>query len=685
MKSVLAAAIFTALIITTPVASDTGLRHTLMPAPAEISFGGGALVIDGSFSISFDGYREPRLERAASRLLERVSAQAGIIFIPAYDGIDGAGTVLSIRVDKAGEAVQSLHEDESYRLVIDGGGARLSSATPVGALRGIETFLQLIEPGPRGFAVPFVTIKDEPRFRWRGLLVDSCRHWLPPGVIHRTLDAMAAVKLNVLHWHLSEDQGFRVESKLFPKLQLKGSDGNYYTQEEIRAVVSHARDLGIRVVPEFDMPGHASAWLVGYPELGSAPGPYHIARRWGVFPPVLDPTREEVYAFLDKFIGEMTGLFPDEYFHIGGDEVVDDHWRANPRIQEFMVRRGIADSHALQTYFNGRVLKILQRHGKKMIGWDEIFHPELPHDIVVQSWRGRESLADGARKGYLGILSNGYYIDLFFHAADHYTVDPLGGPAAALSEEEKARILGGEACMWGELITPELIDSRIWPRTAAVAERFWSPAEITDVDDMYRRLEIQSRRLESLGLNHRAFTRVFLERLAGPGGSIEHLRILAAALEPVKDYTRHRTRDYTSHTPLNRLVDAIPSDSPFARRFNMSVERMLASREGWDLHKTEVTDLLAGLKANHAGLLPLLKSRAVLREIVPLSETVSRLAAAALEAIDSISAGIKPDDDWVGEVDGLLLAAEADKQPQHEVQIAILPVIKALVDRAGVQ
>ncbi len=653
-----------------------------MPAPAEISFGKGALVIDGSFSVELAGYREPRLERAAARLLDRITAQTGIIFIPAYDGIDGAASVLTIRVDKAGEKIQSLHEDESYSLAIDGNGALLSSATPVGALRGIETFLQLIEPGPHGFAAPCVTIHDQPRFRWRGLLVDSCRHWMPPEVIHRTLDAMAAVKLNVLHWHLSEDQGFRVESKIFPKLHQHGSDGNYYTQDQIKAVVDHARDIGIRVVPEFDMPGHTSSWLVGCPELGSAPGPYHIARTWGVFPPVLNPTREEVYRFIDKFIGEMTALFPDEYFHIGGDEVVDDHWRENPRILQFMARNGIPDSHALQAHFNKRLLKILQRHGRKMIGWDEILHPDLPRDIVVQSWRGRESLADGARKGYLGILSNGYYIDLFFHAADHYAVDPLGGPAADLSDEEKSRILGGEACMWGELITPELIDSRIWPRTAAIAERLWSPASIKNIDDMYRRLEIRSRCLESLGLNHRSFTRVFLERMAGPGESIEQLRTLAAALEPVKDYTRHRTREYYSYTPLNRLVDALPSESAFARGFNKSVEKMLASPDGWNLNRAEVAAVLTKLKQNHPELLPLLRNRAGLSEIVPLSETVSRLAAAALEAIDSIAEGKKPENDWLGRVNELLLAAEAEK-PQHELQIAILPGIKALVERAA--
>ncbi len=261
-----------------PVPGEETVRHNLMPAPAEISLGGeGELVIDATFRVEFTGHEEPRLERAAGRLLRRIAAQTGFIFLPDSE-IEGAGTVLYIQVAGAGEEVQSLTEDESYRLEINAEGAFIYASASVGALRGIETFLQLIEPGARGFAVPMVAIDDYPRFPWRGLLIDSCRHWMPPEVIVRTLEAMATVKMNVLHWHLSEDQGFRVESRLFPRLHRMGSDGNYYSQETIRDIVSFARDLGIRVVPEFDMPGHTTSWLVGYPELASAPGPYRIGR-----------------------------------------------------------------------------------------------------------------------------------------------------------------------------------------------------------------------------------------------------------------------------------------------------------------------------------------------------------------------------------------------------------------------
>ena len=220
-------------------------------------------------------------------------------------------------------------------------------------------------------------------------MIDVGRHFIPLDVFKRNMDGMAAVKLNVFHWHLSENQGFRIESKKFPKLQEMGSDGLYYTQAEVRDLIAYARERGIRVVPEFDMPGHTTAWFVGYPELASGPGPYQIERQWGVFDPAMDPTEEETYKFLDKFIGEMAGLFPDQFFHIGGDEVNGKEWDANPKIQAFMRAHGLKDNDELQAYFNQRVQKIVAKHGKTMLGWDEILRPDLPKSIVIQSWRGR--------------------------------------------------------------------------------------------------------------------------------------------------------------------------------------------------------------------------------------------------------------------------------------------------------
>ncbi len=383
--------------------------------------------------------------------------------------------------------------------------------------------------------MPVVTIKDQPRFAWRGLLIDVGRHFIPLDVLERNLDGMAAVKMNVLHWHLYDNEGFRVESKRFPKLQESGSDGLYYTQDEIREFVAYAHDRGIRVVPEFEMPGHSRSLFAGYPEVASGPRPYTIEP--GGADAVMDPTREETYKFIDKFIAEMAKLSPDEYFHIGGDEVNGHQWDANPKIQAFIRAHGMKNNQDLQAYFNQRLQKILSKHHKIMMGWDEVLHPDLPKTVVVQSWRGQQSLASAAQQGYSGLLSFGYYLDLMWPASRHYAVDPMSGAAASLNPEEKSRILGGEACMWSEWVTPENIDSRIWPRNAAIAERLWSPPEVQDPGSMYRRLAELNWHLEWLGLTHRSSMILALYRMAGTD-DVATLRTLAEVVEPVKDYAR---------------------------------------------------------------------------------------------------------------------------------------------------
>ena len=367
---------------------------------------------------------------------------------------------------------------------------------------------------------------------------------MPIEVVKRNLDGMAAVKLNVFHWHLSDDQGFRVESKLFPKLQVFGSDGLYYTQEQIRDVIAYAGDRGIRVVPEFDIPGHTTSWLVGYPELASAPGPYKIERNWGVFDATMDPTRESTYQFLDAFIAEMAALFPDPFFHIGGDEVTGKQWKNSPRIRAFMRKNHLKGTEELQAYFNRRLQKVVAKHGKRMEGWDEILDPDLPKDIVIQSWRGQKSLAEAARHGFSSILSAGYYLDHMEPASTLDAVDPLDGAAASLSEEERARIIGGEIAMWGEFVSPENVASRIWPRAAAVAERLWSPQEVKDVSSMYRRLDQV--------ITHQSSYLPMLERLAA-GGSLEPLKTLADVVEPATFGQRIRTHKIHPTDPAESL------------------------------------------------------------------------------------------------------------------------------------
>jgi hexosaminidase len=654
----------------------------LMPLPASIQPQAGRLLINQTFSVAISGHNEPRLDRAAQRFLREISRETGMPLSTLPGEPDKA--TLIIHADHESKPVQDADEDESYTLEITSAGAKLNAPNPLGILHGLETFSQLVAIGPDGFAVPATRIDDKPRFVWRGLMIDVSRHFVPLDVIKRNIDGMAALKMNVFHWHLSENQGFRIESKAYPKLQELGSDGLYYTQADARELIEYARDRGIRVVPEFDMPGHSTAWFVGYPELASAPGPYKIERTWGIFDPAMDPTKESTYKFLDKFIGEMSHLFPDPYFHIGGDEVNGKQWDANPKIQEFMHAHALKDNHALQAYFNTRVQKIVSKHGKIMIGWDEVLAPDLPKDIVIQSWRGQKSLAEAAQLGFRSILSFGYYLDYMWPASQHYADDPLSGDAAALTPEQQHLVLGGEACMWSEYVTGENIDSRIWPRTAAIAERLWSPQNVTDLDSMYRRIEDESWRLERLGLRHRTGLNAMLRRMAGTA-DVSALGVLADVVEPVKGYAREQAAleaglTLKSDTPLNRLVDSVAPESELARRFSNAVDTLIASHFHDRSTEDQIRAQLAMWRDNDARLQPLLQRSYLLQQVEPLSQELSSLGAAGLQALDYIDKGHAAPADWKSQQLALI---EQAKKPQADLLLMVAPAIQKLVEASA--
>lgn len=646
---------------------------SLMPVPASIELQSGRLMITDAFSVGVSGYADDRLRASVARMTRRLAGRT-VITLPFDLAADESKATLVIQCQRGGSSVPSLNEDESYSLEITDKQARLLAPNVVGAMRGLETFLQLLQGDRNGFYLPAVRIQDRPRFAWRGLLIDIGRHYQPPEVLKRNLDAMAAVKLNVFHWHLTEDQGFRVESKKFPKLHSLGSDGLYYTQDQVREIIAYAADRGIRVMPEFDIPGHSTSWLVGYPELGSAPGPFKIERGAGIFEPALDPTREQTYKLLDGFLGEMAALFPDAYMHIGGDENEGKQWDRNPRIQAFMKEKGIKDNHALQAYFNQQVLKILQKHGKKMIGWEEILHPDLPKDAVIHSWRGPASLAEAAKKGYNGILSAGYYIDLIFPASQHYVADPL--PAdSALTPEEAKHVLGGEATMWGEWVSPETIDSRIWPRTAAIAERLWSPRTVVDVADMYRRLAVISRQLEELGLTHESNYQVLLRRLANSENT-DPLRTLVSVIEPVKEYQRYQVRPQTMLSPLTGLVDAARPDSEAARQFAAMVEEFLSDSPRFRIYRSDIRDSLTRWRDAGTALNPMIDRSPALQEARPLAKDLADVAAAGLEAIEYLSTGNAASSEWrIAQLAKLDQAAK----PKAALELVIIPSVRKLV------
>jgi hexosaminidase len=672
------------LVATLPMRAQTQPRLNLMPWPSSVETGAGQLRIDESFSILPDihGYRDPRTSGAIDRFLRQLSHQTGIP-MHQFERPISAKATFSFSIQHASKDVDELGEDESYVLQITPGGGSLTAPTILGAMHGLQTLLQLIEVTPDGFAAPAATIRDTPRFPWRGLMIDVSRHFIPIDILKRNIDGMEAVKMNVFHWHLSENQGFRIESKKFPKLHEMGSDAMFYTQDEARDLINYARERGIRVVPEFDMPGHSTAWFVGYPELASGPGPYGIERKWGVFDPAMDPTNEKTYKFLDELIAEMTKLFPDHYFHIGGDEVNGKQWDVNPKIQAFMKSHNLKNNEALQAYFSGRVQKLVTKHGKAVIGWDEVFIPGVPKDIVIQSWRGAASLAQAASQGYQGILSNGYYLDLGWSTARHYAVDPMGGAAANLTPDQQKLILGGESCMWSEYVNAQNIDSRIWPRNAAIAERLWSPQNVTDPTSMYARLHAVSARLELLELTHQKYYRPMLQRIAGSSTPEEFaaLRTLTDVVEPVKDYEREKLApaEPTSTTPLNRIVDAVPLESDAARRFAELVDKYLAAACHDAAMETRLRAQLTLWRDNDVRLEPLAQRSFLVKEVMQPSQDLSALGTTGLAALDFIAKGAGAPDSWKAEQTSVIQQIQKPK-----AQLLLMPAgaVQRLVDAA---
>jgi hexosaminidase len=725
-----------------------------MPLPSDLELHRGTFRLSNRIGTEFTGITTPRLESAVNRFYGTLERETGLEMFP--DGeipMEGVEGKLIVKCANRSPEYPSPATDESYRLRISKKRILLEAPNETGILFGLETLLQLVNREEDGWGFPAVTIKDEPRYPWRGLMIDACRHWIPKEVILRNLDGMAAVKMNVLHWHLSEYQGFRVESKVFPKLHKLGSDGLYYTQEEIREVINYAADRGIRVVPEFDLPGHSTSWFVGYPELASAPGPYALDTVFGVLKPLMDPTREEVYSFLDRFFGEMSALFPDAYIHIGGDEVATDHWDENPGIRKFMEEQNLEDAHALQAYFNRRLHRILKDHGKKMMGWDEILHPGLPAEgITVQSWRSHASLWEAARKGNKAVLSAGYYLDHMQPAANHYRVDPAIIPGAVdveidsshwkgwdclievtdltmdaelylfgegepmqgiisfmegtyalqeitlegnrlrfsiesafgmiafetetegdsihgeasialfklkltgarsggtdleggrplpvftliepLSDEQRENLLGGEACIWSEKVDARTMESRVWPRAAAIAEKLWSPPSLTaNTEDMYRRLWILEERLESRGLRHRAYREEILNQWVEES-SLDPLRNFILLLQEDLFFNRmviYHPELYTT-TPLCRVVDAAPAESKEAVLFEQAVDRWLET--GNPETGDRLRESMKSWQEISDRLIPLFESTPQLGEVEPHLHHLSRLAELGLVALN---------------------------------------------------
>jgi hexosaminidase len=647
-----------------------------MPMPEKMVLTSSRFRINNEFNISIQGNAHERLYKEARRFNKRLAERTGI-FMKTWN-IDSskfnANTGLVIHSKNKG--IVQLEMNESYALTISSSKVQIKAESDIGAIRALETVLQLIDSDQEGFYIQGAEIIDQPRFAWRGLLISQPYHFMPMDVIKRTLDAMALVKLNVLHFYISDDQAYTIESKKFPALHTNASNGEYFTQEQILEIISYADQRGIRVVPELDLPGHSTAILTVFPQFASIKRDYVLQDHWGVFDPTIDPTREETYLFLDTLLSEVASLFPDQYFHIGGDENNGKDWAKNDSIQRFMKSNGMNSTVALQNYFNKRVQQILKKSNKHIIGWDEILMkevddvkakdffekqqyeelvlPDVPKDIVIQSWRGMEALLSAAKNGYKSILSKGYYIDLMQPAWYHYSNDPIPNNNSLiipdseanfnrfestiidkikkgvklLTPAEEKSIIGGEATMWTEHVTPETIDSRVWPRTAAIAERLWSPAIINNVEDMYRRMDIISNHLEWVGSTHLKNKQMMLRRLAGTS-EISSLELIVDLIEPVKGYKRNKADDFTKYAPYTLLVDIAVADPQKLRVFRKLVEDYIKVRN--KSKYDELKSVFTNWKINHQEIKRLAQKTALLDPILFHSTSLNLLAEIGLK------------------------------------------------------
>lgn len=437
---------------------------------------------------------------------------------------------------------QKLALKEGYKMTVNNNSIVISADEPIGHFYALQTLLQLLPPQVFSsspmlntkWAVPACSITDSPRYAYRGLMLDVGRHTFPVTFIKKYIDLLALHKMNTFHWHLTEDQGWRIEIKKYPKLtqigsvrreSVKGHNrdqmsdgtpyGGFYTQDEIKEVVRYAQSKYITVVPEIEMPGHAMAALAAYPELGCSGGPYEVATRWGVMNDVFCPN-EKTFEFLQDVLTEVMDLFPSKYIHIGGDECPKVSWKKSQFCQDLMKKEGLKDEHELQSYFIKRIDKFVTSKGRKIIGWDEILEGGISPNATIMSWRGVDGGIAAAKQGHDAIMTPTTY-----NYFDYYQADPSNEPLAIggylplektysyepmpkeLTPEQAKHIMGVQGNLWTEYVTtPEYAEYMTYPRASALAEVAWTPSKQKDYTDFGNRLKTHFERLRYLGVNY---------------------------------------------------------------------------------------------------------------------------------------------------------------------------------------
>merc|ERR1712137_746356 len=486
--------------------------YYVWPKPSTISQGAGSVGINPSSLTITTNSSSSILQRAITRYQKNLIFPMGVSVSSSPEPV--TFTQLTINVVSSSEDLQ-LGVDESYSLSIASGATSgsITAQTIYGAMRGLETFSQLVDwsDNTTSYSINCLptSISDVPRFPWRGFLMDTARHYLHPSTLFRTIDALAYSKFNTLHWHAVDAESFPVESKTYPLLSQKGAwaPSAVYSQNFIESVVAYALDRGIRVVPEFDMPGHAYSWGKGYPDLTVTCPSYQS----NINNVPLNPSLSSTFQMLQSFLPEMAALFPDDCFHIGGDEVVFGCWEDNTQVVNWMQQQGYNDQQTLQ-YFENQVAPILTGVNKTAVVWEDLFDNGiiLPSQYIVEVWSDGSTLQALLRSGYRAITAYGYYLNEQEPVPGEttgqwvdtwklmYQFDPLAG--TSLNPTQLDLFLGGEAAMWGEQVDSVNYDSRVWPRACAVSERLWSQADVTDVSDATTRLTEHRCRLARRGI-----------------------------------------------------------------------------------------------------------------------------------------------------------------------------------------
>jgi hexosaminidase len=497
----------------------------IIPRPVSVTMTGGAFSIDEG-TVLYCGSPGVVMDRMMTMFRDEIKEFTGLDLETGTE-IGGKKGIL-LELNGAGGP-----PEESYRISVNADGVRISAPAPHGIFNGLKSLEQMIlcaDQGKDGILVPCVEITDYPRYNWRGMHLDVSRHFFTTDSIKRYIDFLALYKFNRFHWHLTDDQGWRIEIKKYPELTLKGawrkatavggeSDsvrwyGGYYTQEEIREIVCYASDRYVTVVPEIEMPGHSQAAIAAYPELGVTGQKLEVKTSWGISPNIYNPF-ERTFDFLEDVLEEVMELFPSEYIHIGGDEAIKDQWKASTEVQEFMHKLGLQDEDELQSWFLKKIDSFLSQNGRRLIGWDEILDGGLPPDATVMSWRGMEGGIRAVDLGHDVIMCPNTHCYFNFAQAENeptswakrhvtklekvYVFDPC---PPGLNEKQASSILGAQGCVWTEHIeTFRGVENKLFPRISALAEVLWSPGE-RDFNEFMIRLKAQRTLFSKLKINY---------------------------------------------------------------------------------------------------------------------------------------------------------------------------------------